>query len=749
MSTATTPQQITGPQGLAPAAPIGFGTAAADSEGVTFADVMRIVKQRKLMILITSIILYILVVGATFATLRFAPLYTSDAIFEVLPPKTGAFVTTDVSGVDTRTMEQMIETEARKLKSLELLRDVAAKPQIKATSYYAWYESKAMQTAYGLQGDLKVSAIPETRLIRVSLATRNRTESQTIVKTIVDLYDLRSAGEVREARKQQVENLHKTLDQLTNELSDKRIELEQTRESGAIPAMQSQRMTSRDYLSKLKADLSDLDARGAALQSQLDSLQGYDPALLPLTADQQLIVEADPQLRLWRSQAETLEIDIQAAMLRLGPNHRDVKQMRKRREGYLEKETARREELISQVRARQYESLKQDLAQTQNVQARVHDQFITAEAEERDLDKNIQTFNELDHDRERLEKRISEVELKLTEAEHAERDQSRVLLQIVQRPQLAVKPSRPNFIAYLGGGFLLALAGGFGLAFLREFTDKALRTPIDVARFGHVSVLGSIPMLDDEEAEEVEAIEDAVRKAPHSLVAEAFRKVRTNLQFSGPEENQRILLFTSPSPGDGKSTVAINLAYTMAHSDQKVLLIDCNFRRPAARSRFVDTRPDGLSNILIGKGSLEEFVSHSELPNLDVLTCGPMPPTPAELLGSAQMRELLEHAARQYDRILLDGPPVLLISDAIVLAGLVNGVVLVARADDNTKGELKRAREQLDGINTRLIGAVFNGVKARPGGYFRSTYREFYDYISDETVPPELPGPPQPKDNDA
>jgi capsular exopolysaccharide synthesis family protein len=394
------------------------------------------------------------------------------------------------------------------------------------------------------------------------------------------------------------------------------------------------------------------------------------------------------------------------------------------------------------VRARQVELLRMQLAQTRNVQAHLLEQLDEVRAQERDLDRNIMTYEQMLQDEERLINQLDEVGLKLTEAEHAMGDESRARLHLRQRPEEAIEPTRPQYVAYLGGGLILALAGGIGLAFLRELTDQAVRTPVDVARFCRLSVLGCIPLLDDEEAEEVEEIEDAVRKAPHSLIAEAFRRTRTNLQFSGPAESQRTLLLTSPGPGDGKTAVAINLATTLAHGNLRTLLIDCNFRRPAIRTAYAGTRPEGLSNVLIGQGKVEDFITRTDLPTLDVLSSGPMPPTPAELLGSARMRELIQQAAKLYDRVILDGPPTLLISDATVLAMQVDGVVLVARAEENTRGALRRAREQLEGINARIVGVILNGVKTRAGGYFKRQYREFYDYTSEETIPAELPGPP-------
>jgi capsular exopolysaccharide synthesis family protein len=299
---------------------------------------------------------------------------------------------------------------------------------------------------------------------------------------------------------------------------------------------------------------------------------------------------------------------------------------------------------------------------------------------------------------------------------------------------------------WLGGGLVLALGGAVGLAFLRELTDKAVRTPIDVARHGRLSVLGSIPQLTDEQAD-VDEIELATRSAPQSLVAEAFRQVRANLVFSGPAESQRVLLITSPGPSNGKTAVAINLAVTLAQGNQRVLLVDSNFRRPAIREAFADTRSDGLSNVLIGQARLEDLITPTNVPNLSVLTSGPMPPTPADLLGPTHMRPLLEQLRTRFDRVIFDGPPVLLISDGLVLATQVDGVIVVAQAVGNSKGALRRTREQLDKVNAHVVGAILNGVQARAGGYYRHMYREFYDYSSDETIPRELPGAPSSDDH--
>ena len=748
MSSITTPQQISGPQPYAIGSPIG-ATSAAEPEGITLSDVMRVLKQRKLTIIITSIVLYILVVVATILIGRYAPTFTSEAIFELEPPQAGDILMPTEGEVNTAYMEQLLKTEAAKIKSMQLMSDVVKRPEIKTTHYYEWYESDVMEAATGLQEDLYCAPITDTWLIKVALACRHKAEARLIVQTVVERYLSLYRDAAKDDTMQQSESLNDTLGTLTRKLSLKREEIRSLRENANISAMEMRRLEARRHVVALRVTYDELNAAVASLDAQLAGLLNYDLSRLPLTAEQELLVEADPILRFWRSQVENLDVELASLSEQLGPNHRNVVILTQRRQGYYEKEIAKREELMAKVRARQIEMLRQQRAQTNSMRDKLHEQIEEVEADERDLDHNMQQYQEMMRDEERLTEQIGQIELRLTEAQHLmNRNDNQLRLHLRTPPMEAIEPSRPRYIPYLAGGFVLALAGGIGLAFLRELTDQAVRTPIDVARFCRLSVLGCIPQLEDEEAD-VEEFEDAVRLAPHSLVAEAFRRTRTNLQFSGPVESQRTLLITSPSPGDGKTSVAINLATTLAHGNLKVLLIDCNFRRPAIREAYPGSRPEGLSNVLIAEGELKDYVTKTDLPTLDVLSSGPMPPTPAELLGSAQMRQLIKDAGEQYDRVILDGPPTLLVSDATVMAMLVDGVILVARAEENTRGVLKRARDQLEGTNARVIGAILNGVQTRSGGYFKKQYREFYDYTSDETIPAILPEPSAGTDEDS
>jgi polysaccharide biosynthesis transport protein len=282
-------------------------------------------------------------------------------------------------------------------------------------------------------------------------------------------------------------------------------------------------------------------------------------------------------------------------------------------------------------------------------------------------------------------------------------------------------------------GRFLGLLLGLGLALLLDLVDTSIRTSRDIVRHVHVPILGTVPDLDDEEVP-IEKIELAAHTAPRSMVAEAFRTIRTNLLLSSPADRQRTLLVTSSKAEEGKSTVALNLAISIGQSGRRVLLIDANFHQPALHELFPNIRQNGLSNALIGQASLDELVTPTALPNLDVIGCGPIPPNPTELLAGPFLRDLLALAAERYDQIILDGPPVLLVSDALVLTGQVDGVILVCRAKASSRGVIQRAREQIERVNGRIFGAVLNAAQVRRGGYFREQIRNYYDYQPEQAL---------------
>jgi capsular exopolysaccharide synthesis family protein len=211
-------------------------------------------------------------------------------------------------------------------------------------------------------------------------------------------------------------------------------------------------------------------------------------------------------------------------------------------------------------------------------------------------------------------------------------------------------------------------------------------------------------------------------KNPKSHAAEAFRTLRTNIQFSSLDNEIKAIVVTSTQPGEGKSTVISNLAVTMAQSGKKVLLIDCDLRKPSVHKKLGMSNQDGLTSLLAKEKNLEEVVQPTNINNFYVLTSGPIPPNPAELLGSKRMKSFIVELQGYFDMILLDAPPVLAVTDAQILSTLCNGVMLVAEYGQAEKHAVIRAKEAIDKVGGKILGLVINKVPSNSKSYYYYNY---------------------------
>lgn len=211
-----------------------------------------------------------------------------------------------------------------------------------------------------------------------------------------------------------------------------------------------------------------------------------------------------------------------------------------------------------------------------------------------------------------------------------------------------------------------------------------------------------------------------------SPVSEAYRAIRTNLQFAGAGKQLKTLVFTSAVPSEGKSTTVANLAIVMGQDDKHILLIDCDMRKPVIHRRF-GLLNRGLSNCFAEDLPLKEVIQADVFPNLDVVTSGPVPPNPAELLGSKKMKALLQEAAEAYDYVFLDMPPVLAVTDAALMSSQVDGTVLILGSGDISPDEGKQAKALLEKVHANILGVILNKVPQ----HHKSGYYYYYYYDED------------------
>jgi capsular exopolysaccharide synthesis family protein len=306
-------------------------------------------------------------------------------------------------------------------------------------------------------------------------------------------------------------------------------------------------------------------------------------------------------------------------------------------------------------------------------------------------------------------------------------------IRVVEKAEVPQAPISPRRGRNLQIALLAGLVLGVGLCLLFEHFDSTLKTPEDVKEHLGQPFLGMVPDVGPEGTGDASRRGPVFVKEPQSKVAEAYRVLRTNLLFSSADTTGRALLVSSAHPGEGKTTTAANLGAALAHNGARVLVVDADLRRPTLHQHFGIPSTPGLSDVIVGKCEIADAIQSSGFKGLRVLTCGYIPPDPAELLGSARMKEVVRSLRGLYDWVLIDTPPLLAMADSPVLCAQADGVVLVVGAEISGRPAILRAIEQIKGVGGRVTGVVLNKVDLeRNSFYYGQYYGEYYrNYYSD------------------
>jgi capsular exopolysaccharide synthesis family protein len=299
-------------------------------------------------------------------------------------------------------------------------------------------------------------------------------------------------------------------------------------------------------------------------------------------------------------------------------------------------------------------------------------------------------------------------------------------------PVLPDTMSSPKLPICMAVAVVLGLGLSLGYAFLREITDTRVRSPRDVAKVGPMNLLGMIADESDDPQLAGVPLHVVIGQAPHSIMAEQFRQVRTRLQHAASLDTTRTIVVTSPSSQDGKSTIACNLAAGLALNGRRILLVDANFRRPELHKLFTVPNEVGFANVLDSVNNLETAVQRTSVPNLELLTTGPKPANPTELIESQLFSDFIDRALEEYDHVIFDTGPLLVVSEAVALAPRCDGVITVVRAKKNTRGMLSRVNGIYRQIKAEHLGIVLNGVQNWGGGYYRRNIKDYYAYQNAE-----------------
>jgi capsular exopolysaccharide synthesis family protein len=298
-------------------------------------------------------------------------------------------------------------------------------------------------------------------------------------------------------------------------------------------------------------------------------------------------------------------------------------------------------------------------------------------------------------------------------------------LRVIERAEVPKYASKPNVKLNLTLGAFLGVLFAFGSTLVANYLDSSVKSSEEIESLLQLPTLAVIPSFTrnrqssyaphDETAAPATPVPGrigdlVVHREPRSMVAEAFRSMRTAVLFSSPGAPPRVILLTSAAASEGKTATSLNLATTLATAGSSVLLMDCDLRRPSCHRAFGVSNENGLSRYLAGQVEFADVVHSVEVPNLSFVPAGPTPPNPAELVGSERMRDTLERLRDEYDFVIIDSPPTLPVTDAVLLGREADGVILVVKGNDTPRELVRRARDQLTQSGVHMLGALINNV---------------------------------------
>jgi succinoglycan biosynthesis transport protein ExoP len=709
------------------------GAVGAAEPGMSGRDILRVIRKRKWLISISLVICVLLSVLAWLGWLEWAPLYKAYAVMEVRPQLATALVPTR-GEVAQDIIDSIARTQANLIRSRDVLDAAVQSDRIRNTQ---WFQRDRDNAVRRLRDEIDVSPVPETKLVQISMSAFDTTGSEKrelpeIVNAVAAAAERDSQETASLGKQAQIGQLRAQRTSLVDQRDRVRGEKAKLLRDADVPNMLERRNVLTEKLHSLaptvtgaEIDYAQADSQVQVIKEQIKNGQiASNPRILQ-------VMEYDYSLRTLRATLLNLRTTLESARQKLGPRHRTVVTLGGRAAS-MEDELKQREKALVD---RQAQGLlaNAEITKALSLQrlTQLREQYRFVDVSVRELQATINAFSQRDSEEKALSDSIDRIGNRLVDLNILLKGDAPLVLRRAAR--IPIEPEQPRGWLMIPLGVVLGLLIGFGLAFLLEFVDTSIRGPADVTRRVDLPLLGMVPHEDDVE-EDIPDLRMAFSSHPNSLMGEAFRQVRTCLMFSGPPGQRRSLLVTSPLPEDGRTTVALNLAAAIARDGKKVLVIDANFRQPALQQLFSRCPEAGLSSVLVGQGNWQEMTAEVE-PNLNVISSGPMPPNPAELLGSEQMRAALDEMVKAYDQVIFDGAPCLLVNDAASLSALVDRVVLVVRAGSNTYGIVQRVREMLAGIGAHLVGVVLNGVRTVAGGYLRKNYDAFYEYQERAQLP--------------
>ncbi len=588
-----------------------------------------------------------------------------------------------------------------------------------------------------LVGGVSIGSDDKSRLANINFEDTDATRAQALANLIGDTYVDDNLAQKLAGVTQAIDWLNQRLEEIQKEKKTQEDELQKYKEEYKVVSLEDRENVAKANLLALTDNLNRLKSQRIEVEAQYRKLSELVKKSMRIE-DLLGVVSSELLTKLKRDLSDRRAERAQVA-LRYGEKHPTMVQLNSeigeiersiRQEVEAEVSRLKTKYLLAKEEedsiARALENQKMEALRIDEVNRKLGDIKVVA-------DTNQQIFQT-------LQKKIKEADLSALVRSNN--------IRVVDRALLPDRPIRPDIVTNLLLALVIGLLGGIGLALGLEYLDDTFKTHEDVERYLHLPLLGLIPHHRIKgENSTGKALEFIPFEEPTTTLSEFYRTLRTNILFLTATRGLKKLMLVSTGPAEGKTVTGLNLAITLAQVEERTVIIDLDLRRPKLHYVFDTPRRIGVTNVLLGEIKLDEVITKSNVPNLDYVLAGAIPPNPAELLGSNGMRKILDELCKKYDRVIIDSSPIAPVTDAVIVSQMVDGTIMVVRAGKTHRKAVIFAAEQLKAVKAPVLGIVLNDVDVQKSTYSNYQYYKYgYSTYAEEEekeikTEPTLPPP--------
>ncbi len=707
------------------------------SGGLNGREYLRVLHKHRWMI---TVVVAVMVTVVTIASFRMTPVYEASSRLEINGEMPDLSSLRDLFTI-IPTDEEFLQTQVRILQSddlaMQTIRSLRLheRPEFRVRPALGqnaapFSPAEEVRLIGNFKGGLSVQLIRSSRLVELKYSSSDPKLAADIVNAHADTY-------IETNFRKKYDSTVQASEWMAGQLKELRIKMEKSHEAlvgyekeNQIFAVSEGQNVTMQKLAELSRELTLAQSERFSREAQWRLVQSRRLDDLPAVAQNSFVQNM---------QGRQAELKDQYAELRgtFGPKYPKVQQVEKQLEEIQKQLDVEKQKVANRIESEyqaavQRESLLRGAVEGQKNEANVMNaRLVEYNLLKREYETNQQLY-------ENLLQRLKEAGISAGLRSNN--------VHVIDRARPALAPVRPRKLLNIAVSLLVGFVLGCVLAIFNEYLDNSVKTPEEVEQLVSLPALGIIPAVASVNGRsaqralpgpqsKVSTSDLATIVQPQSVVSEAYRALRTSILLSTSKHPPQVILITSGQPREGKTTTALNLAITLAQRGDRVVLIDSDLRRPRVHRAFQMTNQTGLSSYLAGATGIDQIVKPvPRLQNLFVITAGPTPPNPAELLSCEPVTGLFEELRRQFDFVVLDSPPAITVADAMILAAHADGVIIVAHGGVTTRDSLRHVRKLLSSANARMLGVVLNNVDMRSADYkyyYSYYYGDYYRHMVD------------------